>query len=101
MRARTTALLVTMLIAAFTVVTVAVETVRTGRGELDSGGAAEDIPDSFYGTSFLPDGVLDNAGWIAAAGIVWIVAAALLIALDTARSRNKTTLPASGDTDGR
>lgn len=79
MRARTTTLLITMLIAAFAMVTATVEAVRTGRLELDSGGVADDIPEGFYGSSSLPDAVLDNVGWIIAAGVVWIVAAALLV----------------------
>lgn len=97
MKARTMTLLVTILIAAFATVAMAVEAVRTGRWELDSGGAADEIPAGFYGNSFLPDGVLDNAGWVAGAGIVWIVAAALLVALDIARSRSKTALPRPTD----
>lgn len=50
MRARTTALLLTMLIAAFAVVAVTVEAVRTRRLELGSGGVADDIPEGFYGS---------------------------------------------------
>lgn len=89
MRARTTTLLITMLIAAFAMVTVTVEAVRTGRLELDSGGVADDIPEEFYGSSFLPDVLLDNVGWIIAAGVVWIVAAALLVGRSIVAARNR------------
>ncbi|MFC0673819.1 hypothetical protein [Brachybacterium hainanense] len=92
-----TAALLAMLIGAFAVTTVAVEAVRTGRWELGRGSVAEDIPDGFYGDSFLSGAVLDNAGWVVAAGIVWIVAAALLIGLDAARARITGTRGAAID----
>jgi hypothetical protein len=67
------------------VITAAVEGVRTGRMRLGRSGVADSIPDGFYGESFLPDPVLDNAGWILAAGIAWIVVAALLMARSALR----------------
>src|SRR5699024_8580392 len=67
MRGRTTALVITMFIAAVVVVAVTVEAVRTDRLQLNSGGIADGIPDSFYGSSFLPEAILDNVGWVIAA----------------------------------
>lgn len=97
MTSRTTVLLVTMLIAACATVLVVVEAVRTGRLVLGSGSVADHLPEGFYGASFLPDAVVDNAGWIAAAGIVWIVAAALLVGVSAARSRSRAALQGLAD----
>ena len=74
-------LLLTMLAAALVVLVVTVEATRTGRLELGGGGAADHVPDGFYSSeSLIPGAVLDGAGWVIAAAIVWIVVAALLVA---------------------
>jgi len=91
MRGRTTALVITMFIAAVVVVAVTVEAVRTDRLQLNSGGIADGIPDSFYGSSFLPEAILDNVGWVIAAGVVWIVVAALLAGRDAIRGGSDTS----------
>ncbi|WP_193105168.1 hypothetical protein [Brachybacterium sp. FME24] len=84
-------MLITMLVAPLVVVTVTVEAVRTRRLELDGGGVADDIPEHFYGSSFLPAAVLDNVGWVIAAGVLWIVAAALLMGRSALAARVQET----------
>lgn len=83
-------LLITMMVAALVVLVIAIEAIRTGRWEFREDGAAEYIPDSFYSeNSLLPDVLLDSAGWIGAAGIVWIVIAALLMPLPVGTNSQK------------
>lgn len=82
---RIVVLILTLVPAVFTVL-VTVEAIRTGRFALDTGGAADSIPDGFYDTSsFLPAGILDNAGWVIAACIAWIVVVALLAGVTSLR----------------
>ncbi|MGP5594822.1 MULTISPECIES: hypothetical protein [Brachybacterium] len=74
------------LVPAGIAIVVTIEAVRTGRVALGGDSVADNIPVDFYGTSsFLPAGVLDNAGWVIAACIVWIIAAALLAGLTVLR----------------
>lgn len=81
-------ILIAFLVPAAVVVLVAVEAIRTGRFALGSGGVADDIPTEFYdGASFLPAGVLDNAGWVIAVCILWLVIAALLVGRSALRRR--------------
>ncbi|MCX4471344.1 hypothetical protein OOK41_13675 [Micromonospora sp. NBC_01655] len=78
-------LILTLIPAGFAVI-VTVEAIRTGRFTLGTGGAADSIPDSFYAAeSFLPAGILDNAGWVVAACIAWIVVVALLAGITSLR----------------
>lgn len=83
------ALLILMLAPAALVVVVTVEAIRTGRFALGSGSAADDIHPR---DSFLTEGVLDNAGWVIAACIAWIVVVALLTGLAALRAsgQNRT-----------
>lgn len=83
------ALLILMLVPAALVVVVTVEAIRTGRFALGSGGAADDLDSR---DSFLTEGVLDNAGWVIAACIAWIVVVALLTGLAALRAsgQNRT-----------
>nr|WP_300141051.1 hypothetical protein [Propionicimonas sp.] len=81
-------LILTLVPAGFAVF-VTVEAIRTGRFALGGDSAADSVPDSFYATdSFLPAGILDNAGWVIAACIVWIVVVALLAGLSALRRGN-------------
>lgn len=83
---RVLVLILTLVPAGFAVL-VTVEAIRTGRFALGGGGAADAIPDEFYDTaSFLPAGVLDNAGWVIAACIVFVVVVALLAGLSALRT---------------
>ncbi len=83
--ARRIVLILTLVPAAFTVL-VTVEAIRTRRFALGTGGAADSIPDGFYDTSsLLPAGILDNAGWVIAACIAWIVVVALLAGVTSLR----------------
>ncbi|MGP5165071.1 hypothetical protein [Arthrobacter rhombi] len=71
--------LLAMLAPALLAVIVTIEAIRTGRFILGAGSVAESIPEDFYSSaSFLPPGVLDNAGWVVAICIMWIVIGALL-----------------------
>lgn len=84
-------ILIAFLVPAAVVVLVAVEAIRTGRFALGSGSVADDIPAEFYdGASFLPAGVLDNAGWVIAACILWLVIAALLVGRSALRRRGES-----------
>ncbi|SJM58059.1 hypothetical protein [Gulosibacter sp. 10] len=83
----TAVLICTIAVAALLVILITVEAIRTGRWELGGGGVADRIPDGFYSDSLLPDALLDGAGWIVFAAIVWIVVAALLAASTSARRR--------------
>lgn len=83
---RRIALLILTLVPAGFSVLLTVEAIRTGRFAPGTGGAAERIPDGFYGTgSFLPAGILGNAGWVIAACIAWIVVVALLAGVTSLR----------------
>ena len=78
-------LILTLVPAAFAVL-VTIEATRTGRFVLGTGGAADSISDGFYDTeSFVPMGILDNAGWVIAACIAWIVVVALLAGVTSLR----------------
>jgi hypothetical protein len=83
---RRIALLILTLVPAGLAILVTVEAIRTGRFALGGNSAADNIPDSFYETeSFLPAGVLDNAGWVIAACIAWIVVVGLLAGVSALR----------------
>lgn len=87
-------LLILILFPAAFAVVVTVEAIRSGRFTLGSGGAADDVPGDFYtGDSFLPAGVLDNAGWVIAACIAWIVVVALLAGLSALRTSGSRRTP--------
>lgn len=74
------------LVPAGLAIAVTIEAIRTGRFALGGDSVADKIPADFYGTSsFFPAGVLDNAGWVIAACIVWIIAVALLAGLTVLR----------------
>lgn len=81
---------IAMLVPAMIAVLVTVEGIRTGRLELDPGPVTDSIPDQFYGpSSFLPDGLLDSAGWVIAACVLGIVIAALLAGRSALAARTK------------
>lgn len=86
----------TMLAPAVVTVVVTIEAIRIGRFTLGTSGVADAIPTDFYASaSFLPAGVLDNAGWIIAVCIVWIVVAALVLgrnAFERSRDSETTTV---------
>lgn len=89
-------LLLSLFVAAAVMIGITVEAVRTRR-IATSERLSELIPQEAYGDSILPDVLLDNTLWIIAAGVVWIVVAALLVGREALRDGVNRPIVGEGD----